>query len=265
MITGTILDQILEKKRVEVARRKAEETLSALETRIKGMAVPLNLAGCLMGPGVRLIAEVKRASPSRGVLKADLDAAALARIYARNGAAAISVLTEADHFRGSLKDMADVKAAVAQDGLPVLRKDFLYDPYQVTEARAYGADAILLIVAMLQPSLLKELLAAARSYWLQALVEVHSEAEMRSALDAGAEIIGVNHRDLKTFQMDMTLAERLRPLAPRGKVFVAESGINSHEDVLRMARAGVNAILVGEALVTAPDIAAKVKELSGVV
>ncbi|MBI4312153.1 MAG: indole-3-glycerol phosphate synthase TrpC [Chloroflexi bacterium] len=263
MTTGAILDQILETKRAELARRLREEPLSALETRIKGMGAPLNLAGCLMGPGVRLIAEVKRSSPSRGVLKADIDAAALARTYAQNGAAAISVLTEADHFRGSLQDLLDVKAAVAQASLPVLRKDFLYDPYQVYEARAYGADAVLLIVAMLDAARLKELLAVARSLWLQALVEVHSEAELHLALDAGAEIIGVNHRDLKTFQMDVTLAERLRPLVPRGKVLVAESGINSRDDVARMRRAGVNAILVGEALVTAPDTAARVRELAG--
>jgi indole-3-glycerol phosphate synthase len=264
MTTDTILDQILETKQAELARRLREEPLPALEQRIKGMGAPLNLVGCLMGPGVRLIAEIKRASPSRGVLKADLDAAALARTYAQNGAAAISVLTEVDHFRGSLHDLADVKAAVTSQGLPVLRKDFLFDPYQLYEARAYGADAVLLIVAMLDAARLKELLAVARSLWLQALVEVHSEAELQTALDAGAEIIGVNHRDLKTFQMDMTLAERLRPLVPRGKVLVAESGISSRDDVTRMRRAGVNAILVGEALVTAPDVAAKVRELAGV-
>ena len=264
MTTGAILDEILVTKRAELARRQQEEPLSALEQRIKGMAAPLNLAGCLMGPGVRLIAEVKRASPSRGVLKADLDAAALACTYAQNGAAAVSVLTEVDHFRGSLQDLAAVKAAVASFGLPVLRKDFLFGPYQVYEARAYGADAILLIVAMLDAALLKELLAVARSLWLQALVEVHSEAELQTALNTGAEIIGVNHRDLKTFQMDMTLAERLRPLVPRGKVVVAESGINSRDDVDRMRRAGINAILVGEALITAPDTAAKVRELAGV-
>ncbi|MBI2172051.1 MAG: indole-3-glycerol phosphate synthase TrpC [Chloroflexi bacterium] len=264
MTTGAILDQILETKQAELVRRLREEPLLALEARIKGMAAPMNLAGCLMGPGVRLIAEVKRASPSRGVLKADLDAAALARTYAQNGAAAISVLTEVAHFRGSLKDMADVKAAVAGQGLPVLRKDFLFDPYQIYEARAYGADAILLIVAMLDAAHLRELLAVARSLWVQALVEVHSEAELQTALDAGAEIIGVNHRDLKTFQMDMTLAERLRPMVPRGKVVVAESGISSREDVACMRRAGVNAILVGEALVTAPDTATKVRELAGV-
>ena len=213
---------------------------------------------------MRLIAEVKKASPSKGLLAERYDPAAQAVAYAENGAAAISVLTEVDHFQGSLDDLRAVKEAVGPHAVPVLRKDFLYDPYQLFEARACGADAALLIVAMLSPELLKELLAAAQGIWLQALVEVHNEEELLIALDAGAEIIGINHRDLKTFTMDMGLTARLTPLIPPGRIIVAESGISTAADVLPLKRARVNAVLVGEALMTAPDPAAKVRELAGV-
>ena len=259
----TILDQILEAKRRELERRQREEPLVSLEQRAREMPLPLNLSGALMGPGVRLIAEVKKASPSRGLLCPDFDPVALARTYAENGAAAISVLTEVDHFQGSLEHLSQVKSAVSDARLPVLRKDFIFNPYQVYEARAHGADAFLLIVAMLEPAQLQELLNVARSLWLQCLVEVHSEHELEMALEAGAEVIGINHRDLKTFDMDLSLSEHLRPLIPQGKIVVAESGISSREDVARMKKAGVNAVLVGEALVTAPDVAAKVRELLG--
>ena len=261
---ATILDQILKAKRAELERRRKEEPLAALEQRASETPLPLNLSGALMGPGVRLIAEVKKASPSRGLLCPDFDPVALAFTYADNGAAAISVLTEVDHFQGSLEHLFQVKSAAGDAGLPVLRKDFIFDPYQVYEARAYGADALLLIVAMLEPAQLQELLGVARTLWLQVLVEVHLQHELEVALEAGAEVIGINHRDLKTFQMDLSLTERLRPMIPQGKIVVAESGIHSREDVARLQKAGVNAVLVGEALVTAPDVAAKVRELAGV-
>ncbi len=264
MTTGTILDRILESKRRELARQKQAQSLAEMERRAKATPLPLNLSGALMGPDVRLIAECKKASPSRGLLSPTYDPASLARTYAANGAAAISVLTEVDHFQGSLEHLSQVKEAVREAGLPVLRKDFIFDPYQVYQARACGADALLLIVAMLSPTQLKELLGVAQSIWVQALVEVHSEHELEAALKAGAEIIGVNHRDLRTLQMDMGLSARLRPRIPGGKIVVAESGIQSREDVARMKKIGVNAVLVGEALVTAPDVAAKVRELAGV-
>ena len=260
----TILDQILEKKKTELERRQREEPLSALERSIAELPAPLNFSGCIWGPGVRLIAEVKKASPSRGLLRADFDPVALACTYAQNGAAAISVLTEVDHFQGSLEHLHQVKDAVNGLGIPVLRKDFHFDLYQLYEARANGADAILLIVAMLDRERLTGLLKVARSLWLQCLVEVHSEEELRIALEAGAEVIGINHRDLRTFHIDSALTQRLRPLIPQGKVVVAESGISSREDVERLKGAGVNAVLVGEALVTAPDVAAKVRELATV-
>ncbi len=264
MTTGTILDKILDAKRVELERHKRTTSLSELEERVKAAPFPLNLSGALWGDTIRLIAEVKKASPSKGLLAANYDPANLAVCYAENGAAAVSVLTEADYFQGSLEHMRAVKEAVAPSGLPVLRKDFLFDPYQLYEARAYGADAALLIVAALDSQQLKELLAVAQSIWLQCLVEVHNETELEAALNAGAEIIGINHRDLKTFKVDTTLSLKLRPLVPAGRMTVAESGISSADDVLPLKSAGVNGILVGEALMTAPDPGAKVRELTSV-
>ena len=262
--TGTILDKILEAKRVELVRHQREMSLSTLESQVRESPFPLNLSGALWGNRIRLIAETKKASPSKGLLAQDYDPAALASTYAANGAAAISVLTEVDHFQGSLEHLAAVKAAVGPEGVPVLRKDFLFDPYQLLEARAHGADAALLIVAALSPEQLREMLDAAQRIWLQCLVEVHDEHELETALSAGAEIIGVNHRDLRTFKVDTTLTARLRPLIPHGRMVVAESGINSREDVVALRQAGVHGILVGEALMTAPDVGGKVRELAGV-
>ena len=258
---ATILDKIVEVKAREVERRKAEEPLEALKERIGSLPVPANLSGALMGDGLRLIAETKKASPSRGLLREEYDPVSLAQCYVDNGAAAVSVLTEVDHFQGSLEHLAAVKEVVQPLGIPALRKDFIFDPYQVYEARAYGADALLLIVAILTPERLRELLEASQSLWVQALVEVHDEAELQTALDAGAEIIGINNRDLRTFNTDISLTDRLASLAPRGKIVVSESGIHSHEDMARLRRGGAHAMLVGEAIVTAPDPGAKVREL----
>ncbi|MBI2856002.1 MAG: indole-3-glycerol phosphate synthase TrpC [Chloroflexi bacterium] len=258
---ATILDRIVAAKRIELERRQREEPLSTLEGRIRTLPVPLNLSGALMADGLRLIAEVKKASPSRGLLRMDYNPVALAAAYADSGAAAVSVLTEVEHFQGSLEHMSAVKQALQSQGLPVLRKDFLLDPYQVYEARAYGADAVLLIVAILTPECFRELLSACRSLWIQALVEVHSEDEIEAALEAGAEIIGINNRDLHTFETDISLTERLAPQVPRGKIVVSESGIHTHDDMLRLRRVGTHAALVGEALVTSADPGEKVREL----
>lgn len=258
---ATILDQIVEVKTREVERRKREEPLEALEERIRSMPVPANLSGALMGDGLRLIAETKKASPSRGLLRDDYDPASLAQCYVENGAAAVSVLTEVDHFQGRLEHMSAVKEAVGPMGAPVLRKDFVFDPYQVYEARAYGADALLLIVAILTPESLRELLEVSQRLWVQALVEVHDETELETAVNAGAEIIGINNRDLRTFNTDISLTDRLASLAPRGKIVVSESGIHSHEDMVKLRRGGAHAMLVGEAIVTAADPGAKVREL----
>ncbi|MBF8268270.1 MAG: trpC [Dehalococcoidia bacterium] len=258
---ATILDRIVETKRHEVERRKREEPLTALQERIRALPVPLNFSGALLGNGLRLIAEAKKASPSRGLLQDDYDPAALARVYATNGAAAVSVLTEKEHFQGSLEHLVRVKEVLQPLGVPVLRKDFIFDPYQVYEARAYGADALLLIVAILTPESLKALLGASQGLWVQALVEVHSEEEMEIALEAGAEVIGINNRDLRTFETDLAVTEHLASRVPRGRIVVSESGIRSHDDLVRLRRVGVHAVLVGEALVTAADPGAKVREL----
>ena len=257
-----ILDEIVAAKRQELALQKEAVSLDMLQQRITAQARPLNLSGALMGGGIRLIAEVKKASPSRGLLSPDFDPVRLAGIYASNGAAAISVLTD-PRFQGELDHLTRIKDTGASQRAPVLRKDFLFDPYQVYEARAAGADALLLIAAILYPRQLQELLELSRELWMQCLVEVHNESELQVALDAGAEIIGINNRDLRDFTTDLAVTERLAPLIPRGKIVVSESGISNREHLQRLGRARVNGVLVGEALVTAPDISEKVREFTG--
>lgn len=258
----SILDEIVAAKRGELADARQAAPLADLERAAARLARPLNLSGALLGGGVRLIAEVKKASPSRGLLSPDFDPERLAATYVANGAAAVSCLTD-PRFQGELAHLAAIKDSGASGRAPVLRKDFIFDPYQVYEARAAGADGILLIVAILEPPLLTELLAAAQSLWMQCLVEVHDERELETALSAGAEIIGINNRDLHTFATDLAVTGRLAPLVPRGRVIVSESGIFTRDDIRMLRRYRVNAALVGEALVTAPDTAAKVRELAG--
>jgi len=257
-----ILDEIVAAKRRELALQKQTVSLDVLQEAIACQSRPLNLSGALLGGAVRLIAEVKKASPSRGLLCPDFDPVRLAGIYADNGAAAISVLTDS-RFQGELDHLAQIKKTGASQRAPVLRKDFIFDPYQVYEARSVGADALLLIVAILSPPQLKELLNLSQELWMQCLVEVHDEDELHIAVDAGAEVIGINNRDLRTFTTDLAVTGRLAPLVPRGKLVVSESGINSRDQLRQLARDRVNAVLVGEALVTAPDVAEKVRELAG--
>ena len=259
---STILDQIIDAKRVELERRVAEVSLAELDRRIGALDPPLNLSGALLGDDIRLIAEVKKASPSRGLLCPDFNPVMLAETYVKNGAAAISVLTDR-HFQGTLEHMAAVKDALGPYRTPVLRKDFIIDPYQVHEARARGADAILLIVSTLTRQQLEDLSSLAGRFRMQCLVEVHTKEELQVALDAGAEIIGINNRDLKTFRTNLSVTQELAPLVPRGTVVVSESGINSQQDMIKLRRMGVHAALVGEALVTAADIGSKVRELAG--
>lgn len=258
----SILDEIVAAKRRELADAKRAAPLADLARAAAQQPRPLNLSGALLGGGVRLIAEVKKASPSRGLLSPDFDPERLAATYVANGAAAVSCLTD-PRFQGELAHLAAIKESGASGRAPVLRKDFIFDPYQVYEARAARADGILLIVAILEPPLLQELLAAAQSLWMQCLVEVHDESELETALSAGAEIIGINNRDLHTFATDLAVTGRLAPLVPRGRVIVSESGIFTRDDLRMLQRLRVNAALVGEALVTAPDTAAKVSELAG--
>ena len=259
--TPDILKEIVAVKRREIERLKVETPVSELEARIEKQRPPLNLAGALMGESVRIIAEVKKASPAKGLLRSDFDPATLATAYVENGAAAISVLTNADHFQGSIDHLAVVHSVANPRGVPVLRKEFVFDPYQVHEARAYGADAILLIVAMLTPEDLAELMALAQRHWMQCLVEVHDEEELQVALDAGAELAGINNRDLRTFRTSLDVTERLASLVPEGKVVVSESGIHSREDIARLRDAGAHAALIGEALVVADDVGARLRGL----
>jgi indole-3-glycerol phosphate synthase len=251
-----ILDEIVEAKKEELAKRKQTMPLAKLEP----SSSKKDFAPALRGEGVRLIAEVKKASPSRGLLCQDFDPLRLAQTYAANGAAVISVLTEERYFQGSLEHLAAIKGMLNQREIPLLRKDFIFDPYQVYESRAYGADALLLIVAILSNEQLQELLSLSHSLGLQCLVEVHNEAELEAALLNGAKIIGINNRDLGTFTIDLDVTKRLRPLVPPDRIVVSESGIKNRADVQMLREWGVDAILVGEALVTADDVAVKMKE-----
>ena len=259
--TPDILKEIVEVKRREVERLKVDAPIAGLEKRIESQTHPLNMAGALMGPSVRIIAEVKKASPAKGLLAPDFYPARIASTYVDNGAAAISVLTNVDHFQGSIGDMEAVHDVANPRGVPVLRKEFIFDPYQVYEARAYGADAVLLIVAILTRACLEELLELSKRFWMQCLVEVHDERDLQIAIDLGAEIIGINNRDLRTFKTDLSVTERLATSIPSGKVIVSESGISDRQHIERIKRAGASAALVGEALITAPDVGAKLREL----
>lgn len=256
-MTATILDKILADKKIEVEQRKQLLSLSALKERIAQYKL-LDFAAALKGDGIKLIAEVKKASPSKGVLCPDLDPAALASTYADNGAAAISVLTEVTHFQGSLKYLAAIREKV---NIPLLRKDFIFDEYQVYESAAFGADALLLIASILSPKQLQELLEISHNLGLFCLVEVHNEDELFKALLADAKIIGINNRNLNTFKVDTNTTRRLRLLIPDENIVVSESGIHNKDDMKKMKECKVDAVLVGEALVTADNIPAKIKEL----
>ncbi len=247
----TILDEILTVKRAEVAAARAARSLADLDAAARAAGPVRGLERALARPAgapVRFIAEIKRASPSAGPIRAGADPVAIAQDYARGGATALSVLTDRQFFDGELGFLARCRDAVQ---LPLLRKDFLIDAYQVAEARAAGADGVLLIVAALAPSQLAELLDAARGYGLDALVEVHDLAEVDTALAAGASLLGVNHRDLKTFTMNMTLTADIAPRVPASVVLVAESGIRTADDVRALGGAGAHAVLVGEHLMRA--------------
>lgn len=276
----TILDRILAHKRTEVARQQQKIPLARLMSKVDTAPAVRDFAAALQrGERTALIAEVKKASPSRGVLIDPFDHLALAATYAANGAAAISVLTDMRFFQGSLKFLEGIRLRQAGGhapdaaqsgppprpvGCPLLRKDFIVDPYQVYEARAYGADALLLIVAALSDRVLGSLLEVTHSLHMHALVEVHTAGELERALAVGARIVGVNNRDLHTFNTALETTEQLAAMLPSGTarpLLVGESGIYTAADVARLRACGVDAVLVGEALVTAPDIGAKVREL----
>jgi indole-3-glycerol phosphate synthase len=257
-----VLDEIVAHKRSELAARKAERPLPSLLAACRGLGPARDFEQVLRpaaGARVRLIAEVKRGSPSQGLFRADLDPVAQAVVYAGAGAAAVSVLTDARFFHGSLDDLTRVRAAVA---VPVLRKDFIVDEYQLWEARAAGADAALLIVAALEDAVLRDLSAAAKGVGLAALVEVHTATELDRALRLDPPVIGVNNRNLQTLRTSLEPSLRLLPQIPPGPVAVSESGLGGAADVAAVVAAGAHAVLVGETLLRAPDVAAKVREMA---
>ena len=255
----TVLDDILVGVRADLAARQEATPLDGVKERANARShPPLDGAAVLRGDGVAVIAEVKRSSPSKGALAAIADPAALAADYEAGGAAVISVLTEGRRFGGSLDDLAAVRAAV---DIPVLRKDFIVSSYQLWEARAWGADLALLIVAALEQSALVSLVERAESLGLTPIVEVHDREEVARAVDAGARVIGVNARNLKTLEVDRSTFARVRPSIPSGIVAIAESGVRGPHDVIDYARAGADAVLVGETLVTGEDPKVAVADL----
>ncbi len=258
--TGTVLDRILDARRAAVEHRKKILPETALRYGVKHGSPLRDFPAALVRPGLNVIAELKPASPSRGVIRVNFDAVALARALEARAAVALSVLTEEEFFLGSLKNLREARNNVA---LPVLRKDFIFDPWQVWETRANDADSFLLIVAALPDPRLQELLALGRELGMEPLVEVHSEDETRRALDAGARIIGVNNRDLKTLAVDVETSFRLIDLIPENCIAVAESGLRSHEDLRRLREAGFDAYLIGEFLMQAPDPGAALARLLG--
>ena len=250
------LTKICDTKREEVAARKAVSTLADLAARVAEQTAPRGFEAALRAraeTGFALIAEIKKASPSKGLIRADFDPPAHARAYEAGGATCLSILTDAPYFQGHEDYLVAARAACT---LPVLRKDFMVDPWQCAEARAIGADAILIIVAALDDGQMAEIEAAAREQGMDVLVEVHNEAEMERAARLQSRLIGVNNRDLKRFVTDLGTTARLAPLAPEGAFLVAESGINSHADVLSLAASGARAFLVGESLMRHDDVTA---------
>ena len=258
MTLPTILETITTRTRKDLSARQRARTLTALRESAAGAPPCRDFVDALRAPGISLIAEVKRASPSRGEIRPDLDPVALARIYADHGAAALSVLTDWPFFRGALEDLKTARAAV---DLPVLRKDFILTEYQIYEARAAGADAVLLITAALDDPTLRELQILAHTLGMDALVEVHNAEELDRALTIKPEIIGINNRDLHTLDVRLETTERLRPRIPEGILVVAESGVRGAEDIARLRCTGIDAVLVGTALVSASDPGHKVEAL----
>ena len=255
-----ILDDIVEVKRREVAERKKTIPLSALTAAIGGMHPTRDFRRALTGGDCAIIAEVKRRSPSRGVIREDFDLIRIAGEYERHGAAAVSVLTDETFFGGSDADLTAVKSAIS---LPVLRKEFIIDPWQIHETRALGADALLLIAAILGENQLREYREIAASLGLASLVEVHDRTELETALFSGAAIIGINNRDLRTFTTDIGTSLALAPLVPADRIIVSESGIHSRAEIEVLMQAGVRTFLIGEALIAAQDRRAKLGELLG--
>ncbi len=255
-----ILDKIVAVKKKEVHRQQESISLAELQERVQGLPRGRDFKKAISSGDSAIIAEVKKHSPSAGSIREDLDHCALALAYEKNGAAAISVLTDREFFHGSTAYLREIKKAL---GIPVLRKDFLIDPYQIYETKLMGADAVLLIAGLLEEDKLREYLELTRSLGIWPLVEVHSREELQQALAAGADIIGINNRDLKTFVTDLKTTRELAPLVPPQKLVVSESGIKARGDVEALQKMGVHAFLIGEALMCAADPGLKLRELLG--
>ena len=257
-----VLSKICAVKRDAVALRKSQTPLAAVETAAKHALPVRNFAAALTAKvadgDFALIAEIKKSSPSAGLIRADFNPAQLAQAYERGGAACLSVLTEEDHFSGQDAYLQDARSAV---GLPVLRKDFMLEPYQVAEARAIGADCILLIIAALEDTVAAEMESYADTFGLAVLIEVHNEHELERALKLKSTLIGVNNRNLKTLQTDLAVTERLAALLPKDRVLIAESGLKSPNDLARMARSGARRFLIGESLMRQADVESATRAL----
>lgn len=255
-----ILDEIITYKKTELEARKAEIPIGIISSAIWNLPLPLNFKEALLPSSdgrIRVIAEVKKASPSKGVIREEFDHLEIARTYERNGASALSVLTDRHFFQGSIDYLSEIRQMVS---LPLLRKDFVFDEYQIFEARGYGADAVLLIAAVLDDKELSDFVKLSLDLGMAPLVEVHDEAELERTLKANAEIIGINNRNLQTFKTDINTTVRLMNSIPEDKIVVSESGINTKEDIKLLKDAGVDAFLIGEALMREADIGKKLRE-----